>query len=161
MSRRVVLAGVVLTLALTACAKVSAGAPSDRPPAEGTNAPVRPLSVGLDQSGNTLQVHIGQELVVHLGPRFSVPPSRAPSVHYPSDLLGFTRKGTASGTYVFQGLAKGTGRIWIVEPRCAPGPALSADAPPAFCPVVGPASSDEGAGSWVFTATIRVVPLGL
>jgi hypothetical protein len=149
-----------LSLALTGCAKVSGATQGDGPPQSATT-PIRPLTVGAGQSGKTLMIHIGQQLIVQLGPSFSVPQSRSPSVHYPPNLLSFTNKGTPVGTYVFQGRAQGTGRIWIVKPGCAPGPALSEGAPPVRCPVVDPASSDGGPGSWVFTATIRVVPLGL
>jgi hypothetical protein len=159
MDRRMAWALLGITLALTGCAKVSGAAQVGT---QSTPSPLRPVSVGADQSGGTLMIHIGQELIVQLGSSFRVPQSTLPSVHYPTDLLSFTSKGTPSGTYVFEGRAQGAGQIWIVEPGCAPGPALRAGALPANCPLVGPASSQGGGpGSWMFTATVRVVPSGL
>jgi hypothetical protein len=161
MDRRTTCAVSGVMLALTGCPRLSGAANGDHP-TQSSAAVVRPVTVGVHQSGTTLLLHMGQEMIVNLGQGFAVPQSVQPSVHYPSDLLAFTSKGTPLGTYVFQGRKVGTGRIWIVRPGCAPGPAPSADAPPANCPVVGPASSDGGGrATWLFTATVRVVPIGL
>jgi hypothetical protein len=159
--RRMAWAGVALTLMLTGCGKLS-GPANEQLVTPSKTAAIRPMTVGLEQSGTTLRVHIGQQLIVKLGIGFGVPRSAASSLNYPSDLLAFNSDATPSGTYVFQGRTAGTGRIWIAEPGCSPGPALSNDGPPAHCPVVGPAGSDRGDhASWLFVATVRVVPLGL
>jgi hypothetical protein len=170
MDRRVTGVALGLTVLLSGCARLAGAGPQASAASRsgmGSGVPIRPFVVGADETGKTLMIHIGQQLVVRLGPNFAVPQTDEPSVGHPAGLLAFTSDGTRSGTYTFEGTKLGSGRIWILAPGCQPGPAMGAHPEAVQCPVVGPAaggsSSDPGMtpARWLFVATVRVMPLGL
>jgi hypothetical protein len=165
MERRLAATAVGLALLLAGCAKVSGAGAGSPAAATGPSSvvPIRAYIVGADKSGQMLMIHIGQELVVNLGPTFAVPPADDPRLGYPKGLLAFTAKGAPMGKYVFEGRKLGTGRIWILAPGCRPGPVMGSSTDGVRCPVVRPASGSEGSNSlpqWIFTATVKVMPLG-
>ena len=166
MHRRAAAVAAGLTLLLTGCGRLT-NAASDHPAA--TNpatvssvVPVKPYAVSADQNGQTLMIHIGQELIVKLGPTFAASQVSDGGVSYPPNLLGFTSKGAPFGTYVFVGRKLGSGRIQILAPGCQPGPEMGANAQGPSCPVAGPAGgASSGGPKWMFAATVKVMPLGL
>lgn len=164
MDRRVAVLAMGLSVLVAGCGRLT-NAASDHPVPSAANpsgaVPIKPFTVGADQNGKMLIIHVGQELIVRLGPTFAASQVSDPGVSYPTALLGFTSKGAPSGTYVFVGRKLGTGRIQILAPGCQPGPAMGANGSDPQCPVVGPASSDGGTSPWLFTAMVRVMPLGL
>jgi hypothetical protein len=170
MKRWTPIAALGLVVLMVGCARLSGAAPQTRAPSTagvGSAVPIKAFTVGAHENGKYLVIHIGQELIVQLGPSFAMSQVSTPNVKYPAGLLGFTNKGAPFGTYAFVGRTLGLGTISISNPSCHPGPVLHppASGAGAHCLVVGPAqgsSADSGSGSTLrwFTATVRVMPIG-
>jgi hypothetical protein len=171
MKRKMTVAALGLTVLMAGCGKLSGAAsqtPASSAGGQGSVVPIKAFTVGADQNGKYLIIHIGQELIVQLGPSFAMSQISTPNVTYTASFLGFTNKGAPFGTYVFVGRTLGLGSISIANPSCQPGPAMGPPAGDAGaqCAAVGPAqgssSADSGASSGLrlFTATVRVMPIG-
>jgi hypothetical protein len=164
MNRRLGACLLGVGLLVTACGR-SAG-PTSASATGGVPGPPRiaPTAAGYGRTGSTVTVHLGQTLFLRLGSRFAVPAASEASLRFPRALLSFSSGGLPSGTYTFKGQRVGTGRIWITSPGCVPGPDMGMQPLKPNCAAVsvqggGGSSGSLGHPTWLFAATVHVVPL--
>jgi hypothetical protein len=127
----------VRTFALLAVAGLLAGGCA-RLSGANTESGGSTITVTASDSGRTISLHVGDRLVVNLGPSFAGAADGLirTSVQFPRDLLTMSPDKSKLGHWDFTAKAAGTGKVTVISAPCGPllGPAPAAAAP---CPVTG------------------------
>jgi hypothetical protein len=113
------------------------------------------IQLGVDDSGTTVSLHVGDRLVISLPPSPSPVPKVPPGwslATYPKEALELTTNDPKNGHFEFVARAAGEGKILVLG-RCSPGPAVAGGAP---CPLdVAPGGMPPR--PMAFNVTVQVI----
>lgn len=122
------------------------------------------VTVTTKDSGRTIALHVGDHLVLDLGPSFAGRQNGLlrTTLRFPIDLLSLVQSTRKLGYWELTAKATGTGKVMVVSAPCGPllAPAPAAGVP---CPVAGgaegtpsPAAGEAGIPARLFTVAVRI-----